>query len=165
MKNRRWQKSLTMMMAGFMALGVAGTSFAAAMPAQDRIPAYDQQYQPEQAKQANDKNKADLQKEKAPAAEKNNKQDVRNQNNPAASDPAGAKDKNLQRSDQPPAKDIKKDDGKAGKAPAEEETRKPAPEKVSSSTKNKKTANNAVRDIQKEAETAAVIKAASGLLS
>lgn len=75
MMKENWHKGFTMMMAGFMVLGVMGTSFAAT-PDQSREiareAAYSQPYQTQQPQQqANDKNKSVQQKENAKAVEKN----------------------------------------------------------------------------------------------
>lgn len=141
MKEKRWQKGLMMMMAGFMAFGVASTSFAASAKDAGREPAaYDQQIQKNpqvQPNQANDKNKSAAQKEKAPAVE-NNKNTTKNP----------VPERNAQQN---------------AKAPARDDAKNPAPEKVASS-KDKK-ASNVVKNAQKEATTAAVIKTAAGLLS
>lgn len=144
MKEKRWQKGLTMVMAGFMALGVASTSFAASAKDAGREPAAynqqvqkDPQIQPNQANNKNDKNKSTVQKEKAPAVE-NNKN--------AAKNPV-------------PERNAQQD----AKAPARNDAKNPVPEKVAPS-KDKK-ATNVIKNAQKEATTAAVIKTAAGLLS
>lgn len=142
MKEKRWQKGLMMMMAGFMAFGVASTSFAASAKDAGREPAACNQQiqkepliQPNQASNKTEKNKSAAQKEKAPAVE-NNKNTTKNP----------VPERNEQQN---------------AKAPAH--AKNPAPEKVASS-KDKKAAN-VVRNAQKEATMAAVIKTAAGLLS
>jgi hypothetical protein len=144
MKEKRWQKGLMMMMAGFMAFGVASTSFAASAKDAGREPAAcnqqiqkEPQIQPDQAGNKTDKNKSAAQKEKALAVE-NNKNTTKNP----------VPERNEQQN---------------AKAPARDDAKNPAPEEVASS-KDKKAAN-VVRNAQKEATTAAVIKTAAGLLS
>lgn len=148
MKDKKWNKGLTMVMAGFMALGAFGTSVASAAADPGRasaVPAKEAAYsQPYQQVQAGEKNKSDQQKENIRAVE-NNK------------DAAASKAENAVNEIRKERQETVKPSGK---------TASPALEKVvTSSSKSSKKTTNVIKEAQKEAATAAAIKAATGLLS
>ena len=156
MKDKKWNKGLTMVMAGFMALGAFGTSVASAAADPGRasaVPAKEAAYsQPYQQVQVGEKNKSDQQKENIRAAE-NNK-------NAAASKAENAVEK-IRKAKQ----ETVKQSGKTA-SPALETAKNAALENVvTSSSKSGKKTTNVIKEAQKEAATAAAIKAATGLLS